>query len=168
MDFRPTKAARAVMLALSAAALTLGAMPATAADTYDYNSVCPSPNGGKQLLDKWRFWQCECTSYVADKLNERGVPFTWSYKSGSWGWAYNWAPAALKAGIPYDKSPRRGDVAWWGKVSFAPYGHVAYVDAVDAYGNVTISEYNWGTRWDYHTRTIAKGSTYYPMYFIHF
>ena len=113
------------------------------------------------MLDKWNEWICECTSYAADKLNERGVPFTSRYKNVRWGGAGKWINAATLAGVPYNKTPRRGDVAWWP-------GHVAYVEAVDSYRNVTISEYNWGVGWDYHTRTIKRGSTNYPNYFIHF
>jgi surface antigen len=142
-----------------------------ATDSYDYRGVCPTPNGGKQILDKWSFWECECTSYVADKLNERGIPFNTHYKfsshhhrrdSGKWAGAANWINAANQTGTSYNTTPRRGDVAWFA------YGHVAYVEAVDSYGDVTISEYNWGVRWDYHTRTINRGSKGYPNYFIHF
>jgi CHAP domain-containing protein len=131
-------------------------------DTYDYRGVCPTPDGGKRILDKWQFWICECTSYAADKLNERGVPFTDHYKGVLWKSGGNWINAATLAGVPYDKTPRRGDIAriW--------RNHVAYVEAVDSYGDVTISEYNAGHPHDYSTRTIRRGSTGYPSYFIHF
>ena len=131
-------------------------------DTYDYRGVCPTPDGGKHILDKWQFWICECVSYAADKLNERGVPFTSRYKGVRWKSAGNWINAATLAGQLYSKAPRRGDVAWFA------YGHVAYVEAVDSYRDVTISEYNWGVPHDYHTRTVNRGSKSYPNYFIHF
>ena len=57
---------------------------------------------------------------------------------------------------------RRDDVARIGQ------NHVAYVEAVDSYGDVTVSEYNWVHWNDYDTRTISWGSTGYPSYFIHF
>lgn len=132
-------------------------------DTYDYSGLCPTPDGGKQILDKWDFWICECVSYAADKLNERGVPFSDHYKGVLWKSGGNWIKAAGAAGVPYNKTPRRGDVAW-----FYP-NHVAYVEAVDSYYDVTVSEYNWGQPpHDYHTRTIKRGTTAYPGYFIHF
>jgi len=131
-------------------------------DTYNYRGVCPTPDGGKQILDKWYEWICECTSYAADKLNERGVPFTARYKGVLWRNAGGWLNSATLAGVPHNKTPRRGDVAWFA------YGHVAYVEAVDSYGDVTISEYNWGHPHDYHTRTVTKGTKAYPGYFIHF
>ena len=131
-------------------------------DSYEYRGVCPTPDGGKRILDKWNEWICECTSYAADKLNERGVPFTARYKNVLWKNAGTWINAASQAGVPYNKTPRRGDIAWFA------YGHVANVEAVDSYGDVTISEYNWGVPHDYHTRTIKRGNWSYPSYFIHF
>ena len=80
---------------------------ARAIDTYNYRGVCPYPNGGKKIHDKWNFWECECTSYAADKLNERGVPFSWAYKNARWGGAVNWVNAAIQTRTPYNKTPRR-------------------------------------------------------------
>jgi surface antigen len=153
---------RAKVLCLGTLCLAVGIANSLATDTYDYRGVCPTPNGGKQILDKWNEWECECTSYAADKLNERGVPFTSRYKGVRWKSAGNWINAATLAGVPYNKTPRIGDVAWFS------YGHVAYVGAVDSYGDVTISEYNWGVPHDYHIRTITRGAKAYPNYFIHF
>jgi len=157
-----TGGSRAKIICLGALCLAVGIANSLATDTYDYRGVCPTPNGGKQILDKWNEWECECTSYVADKLNERGVPFTSRYKGVLWKSAGNWINAATQAGVPYNKTPRVGDVAriW--------LNHVAYVEAVDSYGDVTISEYNAGHPHDYSTRTISRGSTGYPSYFIHF
>jgi surface antigen len=158
-----TGGSRAKVICLGTLCLAVGIANSLAlTDTYNYRGVCPTPNGGKQILDKWNEWECECTSYVADKLNERGVPFTSRYKGVRWKSAINWINAATLAGVPYNKTPRLGDVAWF------EHGHVAYVQAVDSYGDVTISEYNWGVKWDYHTRTITRGANAYPNYFIHF
>ncbi|CAN5559190.1 hypothetical protein BH18VER1_BH18VER1_02410 [soil metagenome] len=143
-------------------ALVVTCAQAFATNTYDYTGVCPYPNGGKRIDDRWGMWQCECTSYSADKLNERGVPFRWNYKSTNWGSAGHWLSAAKATGTSYSKYPRRGDVAWWS------FGHVATVDAVDSYGNVTISEYNWNWNRNYNRRTLKRGTSSYPHYFIHF
>jgi surface antigen len=154
---------RAKVMCLGTLCLAVGIANSMAlTNTYDYQGVCPTPNGGKRILDKWNFWECECTSYAADKVNEGGVPFNSHYKNTKWGNAVNWLTAAISSGTPHSTTPRRGDVAWFA------YGHVAYVEAVDSYGDVTISEYNWGHPHDYHTRTIAKGTTAYPGSFIHF
>jgi surface antigen len=157
-----TGASRAKAIYLATLCLAVGIANCVASDLYDYKGVCPTPDGGKKILDKWQFWICECTSYAADKLNERGVSFSDHYKGVLWKSGGNWINAATLAGVPYNKTPRRGDIAWFA------YGHVANVEAVDSYGDVTISEYNWGHPHDYHPRTISRGSKPYPTYFIHF
>ena len=158
-----TGGSRTKIICLGTLCLAVGIANSLAlTDTYDYRGVCPTPDGGKRILDKWNEWICECTSYVADKLNERGLPFTSRYKGVRWKSAGNWINAATLAGVPYNKTPRIGDVAWFA------YGHVAYVGAVDSYGDVTISEYNWGMPHDYHARTVSRGAKAYPNYFIHF
>jgi surface antigen len=134
---------------------------AIARDTYDYDSSCPK-NGGKMNVDKWNFYQCECTSYSTDKMNEHSVKMMNSYKNVHWGNASNWVTAAAAAKVSYNSSPKNRDIAWFS------YGHVAYVESVDSKGNVTISEYNYNPKYDYNTRTIKKGSSSYPKYFIHF
>ncbi len=131
------------------AATVSGQDMGTYANTYNYAGECPSPAGGRYStadIDAWRFYKCECTSYAADKVNERGIPFNNSYKGVHWGNASNWKNAALAAGVIVTTTPRAGDVAWWS-------GHVAYVDSVNADGTVNVSEYNWspynyGTRWN--------------------
>ena len=158
-----TGESRAKIICLGTLCLAVGIANSMAlTDSYDYKGVCPTPNGGKRILDRWNEWECECTSYAADKLNERGVPFTSRYKGVRWKSAGNWLNAATAAGVPHNTTPQRGDVAWFA------YGHVAYVDAVGSSGDVTISEYNWGVPHDYHTRTISKGSKPFPNSFIHF
>lgn len=130
---------------------------AIAGNTYDYRSSCPqSPN----KVDKWNFYTCNCTSYDADKLSERGIPFYNYYKGVRWGNASNWINAASQVRVSYNTTPKRGDVAWFS------YGHVAFVDYVDGSGNVTISEYNYSP-YSYGERTLKKGSSSYPKYFIH-
>ena len=116
-----TVGSRAKIICLGTLCLAVGIANSLAINTYAYRGVCPTPNGGKKILDKWNEWECECTSYVADRLNERGLPFTSRYKGVRWKSAGNWINAATLAGVPYNKTPRIGDVAWWSR------GHVAYV-----------------------------------------
>jgi len=158
----PIRVCSSKTIALGALGMALATMNILANNSYNYRAVCPYPNGGKKIVDRWGEWECECTSYAADKLNERGVPFRWNYRNVNWEAAGNWIHAANLTRTPYNKMPRRGDVAWWS------FGHVAYVDAVDSYGNVTLSEYNWGWNHNYNTRTLKRGTSSYPTYFIHF
>jgi len=137
-----------------------------ASDTYDYKNNCPK-NGGKMIADKWNFYQCECTSYAADKMNEHSVKLNNSYKGVRWGYASNWINAANAAHISYNTSPKHRDIAWF-KYSATSY-HVAYVESVDSKGNITVSEYNYKPYvYSNPMRTIKKGSSGYPKYFIHF
>jgi CHAP domain len=126
---------------------------------YPFVGECPNPSGGNMVVDPWNFYKCECTSYVASRLNRRGVPFTNQYKIPRWGNASNWSAAADRAGIAQDDSVRVGDVAWFSS------GHVAYVERVLSNGTIDISEYNYTSRHDYGTRNISRSSV---SKFIHF
>ena len=57
---------------------------------YPFVGECPNPSGGNLVVDSWNFYKCECTSYVASRLNRRGVPFTNQYKIPHWGNSTNW------------------------------------------------------------------------------
>ncbi len=108
------------------------AVPAYAADDYPANLK----NARKDaLVDPWRFYNRECTSFVAWCLNSRnGVEFDNWYKGVKWGNASHWRAAAQSVGIPVDTKPAVGAVAWLS-------GHVAWVAAVEG-DNVTVEEYN--------------------------
>ncbi len=107
---------------------------ASAEDTYPYKDNCPTPSGGNKIVDQWKFYQCECTSYVAHKLNENGISFKNDYGGVHWGDASNWKSVAKSIDITTTGTPRVGDVAWFSN-------HVAYVEEVNG-ENVVISEYN--------------------------
>lgn len=154
---------RPLLLAILFAIMTIGTT-SFARDTYDYAGSCPEyPN----KADKWNFLTCQCTSYSADKMNEHSVKLKNNYKGVYWGNASNWQNAAKSAGISYNSSPKHRDIAWWKATTSNQWGHVAYVESVDSKGNIAISEYNYKT-FDYSTRSIKKGSSSYPNYFIHF
>ncbi len=130
---------------------------------YPFVGECPKPSGGAMRADPWNFYKCECTSYVASKLNRRGVPFHNHYKGIRWGNASNWSNAARDTGISQNASdrvtPRFGDVAWFKS------GHVAYVERVLPNGTIDISEYNYQYRHNYGTRNIPISAV---SKFIHF
>ena len=121
-----------------------------AGDTYNYKKDCPAA-GPKNIPDKWNFYKCECTSYVADKLNEDGVKFSNSYKKIKWGNASNWKSAAKNAGFSVNNTAKKGAVAWFS-------GHVAYVDRVDG-KKVILSEYNYNPPWGYKYSTREINAT---------
>ncbi len=117
--------------------------------------TCPS--AGVYVDDQWNFYRCECTSYVAWKLNNDGINFHNQYKGVHFSDAKTWKAAAENVSIPVDDTPRAGDVAWWDK---GTWGHVAYVESVNADGSVNISEYNNSLDHSYTTRNISTADAY--------
>jgi surface antigen len=113
--------------------------------------------------DIWGFFQRECTSFVAWRLNDAGIRFHNNYDGVGEGRdfsdASNWLSAAQRFGIPYDNSPSVGSVAWWSS------NHVAWVSAVDNQGYITIEEYNKNFDGNWSTRTIPASSV---QKYIHF
>jgi surface antigen len=120
------------------------------------------------LVDPWQFYNRECTSFVAWRLNsENQVAFNDYWQGQHWGNASNWKNAATALKIPVDNNPSRGAVAWWAAGSAgSSRGHVAWVETVGD-GAITIEEYNYLHAGKYDTRTISSSSSMWPSGFIH-
>src|SRR3954452_3050266 len=120
------------------------------------------------LVDPWQFYNRECTSWVAWRLNsENGVAFNDYWQGAHWGNASNWRAAARSLSIPVDDNPTRGAVAWWAAGSAgSSRGYVAWVQTVGG-GAITIEEYNYLHAGKYDTRTISSSSSLWPSGFIH-
>jgi surface antigen len=120
------------------------------------------------LVDPWQFYNRECTSFVAWRLNsENQVAFNDYWQGQHWGNASNWKHAAVALKIPVDNNPSRGAVAWWSAGSAgSSRGHVAWVQTVGD-GAITIEEYNYLHAGRYDTRTISSSSSLWPSGFIH-
>lgn len=89
------------------------------ANDYPYKSSCPG--GG---VDKWNFYKCQCTSFVAWRINDvLHKKFKNQYKGQHFGNANSWDEAARKAGLKVNKTPKVHSVAMRNK----NYGHVAWV-----------------------------------------
>lgn len=76
-----------------------------------------------------------CTWYVANRRIAIGRPLP-----ANLGDAWTWDDRARLAGISVNNTPRAGDAIV--TRTYSSPGHVAYVDSVDAAGNVYISEMN--------------------------
>lgn len=161
-------------------------------DTYPYRSECPAVGGSFPTDPLSNFYKCQCTSYVAHKLNERwgntSPRFTNQYYGLTrWGHAYEWLNRALSSQVEIGVTGAKdnfvweeskfnavfpGDVALWNKKTGYPDGHVAYVEAAgaDAYGKgvawVTVSEYNIEP-YEFSRRTLYKSDPKFPDYFLH-
>jgi surface antigen len=137
----------------------------------------PYRNGNPNRADRWAFFQRECTSFVAWRLNDvNGVAFhnhnfrgngSTGGGGGRFGNASNWANRARAIGLTVNNNPTVGAVAHWNS------GHVAWVAEVRSNGDtIVIEEYNWQIngvgRHAYRTRTINRGTAQWPNNFIHF
>ncbi|MFI0406383.1 CHAP domain-containing protein [Actinomadura sp. 3N508] len=114
------------------AAAEAGASSARIGDDYPYR------NGDPRKPDRWNFYQRECTSFVAWRLNQLGVRFHNHYKGVRWSNAKNWDDAARRVGIRVDHRPTVGSVA---QRNGGRFGHVAYVAKVSG-NRVLLEEYN--------------------------
>ncbi|KAA8905678.1 CHAP domain-containing protein [Sphaerosporella brunnea] len=126
-------------------------VPGPRGDDYLFRSSC----GG---VDPWNYYKCQCTSFVAQRINKRlGVAFTNRYKGAAWGNANTWDEAARRTGVKINSTPKPGCVA---QTNAGRYGHVAWVSAVNG-DTVVIEEYNWVKREGYSTRTVARSAFNY-------
>lgn len=101
------------------------------------------------VLDQWREFNRECTSFVAWALYSRNgfnMPF---YDN-----ANKWGPRARALGYVVNSTPAPGAVAWSNAGSF---GHVAYVERVTG-GSVYIEEYNERGNGTYDSRTVPASA----------
>ena len=121
------------------------------------------------IADPWNFWNRECTSFVAWRLNnDAGVPFHNYYRGVHYGDASNWRYAASQTDVRITQVPERGDVAWWAKYSSGSTpGHVAWVLSASS-SSITIEEYNYVTRGGYSQRVLFPGSSAWPSAFLRF
>jgi len=121
-------------------------------DDYPYKKSCKDADE----VDKWNFYKCDCTSFVAWRLNDvKKIEFTNKYKGQHWGNAGIWDDAARDSKVKINKTPKKGAVAQTDK-SRSGKGHVAWVKSVSKDGNkVTVEEYNY-RKDKYGTRTVAK------------
>lgn len=123
--------------------------------------------------DELGFFQGDCTSYVAFRVNEAdsGLEFASGYGDQEWGFAACWSSAAQSAGVPVNGDPARGAVAEWRHQWVADdfgsgaecnervssdnlsadkagrprqWGHLAYVESVNSDGSIVISDMNFG------------------------
>jgi surface antigen len=127
------------------------------ADDYD-------PGWSIWPLDQSSLWQNQCTAFAAWRvqLNHPEAVGFWNYTAGQLPHAKRWATAAqafeayAHKGVSVSSTPRVGDIAQW---SYEPYGHVAFVVAVDG-ANIYLEEYNYTNPSSYDTRVVTAGSNY--------
>ena len=133
----------AVVIALGASSVAIssadGGRRQLVVRGYPYARGCPAA-GARDVVDRWGMYACNCTSYVAWALAANDQPIDWFIPGAMNAW--NWPHVARLAGLRVDRSPAIGSIAAWPRVA-RPFGHVAYVTAVDGIGRVDVAEYNF-------------------------
>ncbi|KAJ2714185.1 hypothetical protein H4R19_001862 [Coemansia spiralis] len=120
-------------------------------DDYPYKNQC----GG---VDPWNYYKCQCTSFVAWRINTKlGLRFNNMFKGLNWGNANTWDNAARRTGVSVNNEPVPGCIA---QTNGGRYGHVAWVTKVSG-NSVTIEEYNYVRKEAYSTRTVPKAAFQY-------
>ncbi len=131
-------------------------------DDYPWPNAPTKADGGG--LSPLGYYYRECVDFVAWRLNrDAGITtapwkYTWSRLTPLGGDAKDWEKNWISHGWTVSQTPVPGSVAWW-HTSNSGLGHVAYVQAVNSNGTVTLEEYNWASNHLYSTRTIPAGVT---------
>jgi surface antigen len=114
------------------------------------------------IIDPWRFYNRECVSFVAWRLNHSNrFDFSNYMDGGHFGNANTWDDNARKLGYTVNNIPAPGAVAQ--SDHMGSVGHVAWVAAVGK-GTVTIEDYNYSAPGMYGVRTVPTSDYQY----IHF
>ncbi len=129
-----------------------GGYPANLANSNYYNPV----------VDPWGMYSRQCVSYTAWKVYQKNgyMPY-W----GGRGNANQWPANARAAGITTSTVPRAGSV---GVISAGQYGHVVWVESVNANGTINISQYNYfnagGSGWGHYSEMYNLSPASYDTY----
>ena len=119
----------------------------------DYPAYLKSP-AMDSMFDPWGFYNRECTSFVAWRLNNTNhAAFSNRMSGGHFGDAGNWDNNARTLGFTVSSTPAVGAIA-------QTETHVAWVAAVGN-GTVTIEEYNHHLDGTYSTRTVPTSTFVY-------
>lgn len=122
----------------------------------------PNPNAA----DPWLFIKRQCTSFAAWKFgNYFGEAFV-NTRPGQ-GSAWNWPALAHDQGYSTSSTPVANSVVSWPASNpNMPYGHVAWVMAVNGDGTIDVAEYNWAAARSYDERKSVNPYRYGTPTFI--
>ena len=110
-------------------------------NTYPNRDNCPQDN---VAYSSYGGAVCQCTSYASWKAYEKwGVLNNW----GGHAYTYAWGAAGHEvpgSGIMtyVDQSPAPYTIAVSPRTALSPYGHVMWVESVNADGSINVTEYN--------------------------
>lgn len=128
-------------------------------NNYPYGEEPEPKNSTDCVPDNWGFCKWNCTSYAAWRVRENYISdfqngYTKDHIYQQYGNAEHWNDAASAQGFTTSLTPSVGSFAVWEATgcnpgdsygyqgSCNPAGHIAYVEAVNSDGSITISQYN--------------------------
>lgn len=131
---RDAAAARETMqqeIAAEIARYNNGGVSGSGYNSYPYAANCPQDNVEYIVVGGY---VCQCTSYAGWKVQEY-----WGVYISSWGDARSWGDSAARRGYVVNNIPAPHTVAY---STFGIYGHVMWVESVNANGTINLTEYN--------------------------
>lgn len=108
----------------------------TGYNTYKWQYDCPGNRDAYGTTINGYYvggYVCECVSYVGWKAYEAFGLYL------AWGNAYSWDDRARALGYRVDNTPAEDTI---GQIDGYPYGHVFWVESVNADGSINVTEYN--------------------------
>jgi surface antigen len=134
--------------------------------------AAPSPEpqvaaAAKKLRYLRFFPKGQCTRYAYRKRPEIANRAIGTFRLLQWD-GRHWAANARRAGFPVGGTPRKGDIAVWGRNEYGAFatGHVGYVKHVFTNGSFRVSEVNWKGSRRAGQRTVPR-SVARKLQFIH-
>lgn len=103
-------------------------------NSYPWADRCPQDNVGYIVVGGY---VCQCTSYAGWKAQE-----FWGIYISGWGDAKNWGNTASRLGYVVDNNPAPHTIAY---STSGVYGHVMWVESINANGTINLTEYNNST-----------------------
>lgn len=100
-------------------------------NSYPWASRCPQDNVGYIVVGGY---VCQCTSYAGWKAQEY-----YGIYISSWGDAKSWGYSAQRQGYVVNNTPAPHTIAY---STAGIYGHVMWVESVNANGTINLTEYN--------------------------
>jgi peptidoglycan hydrolase CwlO-like protein len=145
--------------------------PAVAGDPNKggYPSMYANANYYSYVADKWGMFAKQCVSYVAWKVEQKNgyMPY-WGGRGNANQWPGNarsgWNTPGNKP-IATGSTPREGSA---GVISAGEYGHIVWVEKVNANGTINISQYNYfnagGSGWGHYSEMYNVSPSTYDTY----
>jgi len=120
------------------------------------------------IVDDWGMYSRQCVSYTAWKAYQAYTLGLTTHNMPYWGGhgnANQWPANARADGIPVSTTPRKNSV---GVIMAGQYGHVVWVEDVNANGTINVSQYNsWnagGPGWGHYSEVYNVSPSAYDYY----